>query len=285
VVSPDPAAAPAFSPPMRLKVGSPAIDVGNHSFNGQPLDLGQQPRIQGLAIDMGAFEATPAPHLEVHKSASSVTVKVGEVVTYTYEVINTGAITLTALSATDDKLGAVNLGVSELAPLASVSIALATMAVEGDLPGPLVNTATVTGTSALSGTVVATDTASVSISYRPRLAVTMAPSVNSALPGTTVTYTVQVQNTGDVNLTAVAATDDRLGAVALNATTLAPGATAMGTLAYTVQSSDLPGPLVDTVTGVGVTPLGRQVKGQDLATVAVIEPTPPVTIYLPIIRR
>ena len=259
--------------------------MGNNSFNSQPLDLGQQPRIQGLAIDMGAFEATPAPHLAVHKTASSATVKVGEVVTYTYEVINTGAITLTALSATDDKLGAVNLGVSELAPLASVSTALATMVVEGDLPGPLVNTATVTGTSALSGTVVATDTASVSISYRPRLAVTIAPNVNSALPGTTVTYTVQVQNTGDVNLTAVAATDDRLGAVALDATTLAPGATATGTLAYTVQSSDLPGPLVDTVTGVGVTPLSTQVQGQDSATVAVIDPTPPATLYLPIIQR
>jgi hypothetical protein len=259
--------------------------VGNNSFNSQPLDLGQQPRIQGLAIDMGAFEATPAPHLAVHKRASSATVKVGGVVTYTYEVINTGAITLTALNATDDKLGAVNLGVSELAPLASVSTALTYMVIEGDLPGPLVNRTTVTGASALSGTVVATDTASVAISYRPRLAVTIAPNVNSALPGTTVTYTVQVRNTGDVNLTAVAATDDRLGAVALDANTLAPGATAAGTLAYTVQSSDLPGPLVDTVTGVGVTPLSTQVKGQDSATVAVIEPTPSPTLYLPIIQR
>lgn len=98
------------APPLRLKAGSPAIDVGNHSFNSQPLDLGQQPHIQGLAIDMGAFEATPAPQLAMHKRTSSATVKVGEVVTYTFEVINTGAITLTALSATDDKLGAVNLG-------------------------------------------------------------------------------------------------------------------------------------------------------------------------------
>jgi hypothetical protein len=52
-----------------------------------------------------------------------------------------------------------------------------------------------------------------------------------------------------------------------------------------VQSSDLPGPLVDTVTGVGVTPLSTQVKGQDSATVAVIEPTPSPTLYLPIIQR
>ena len=60
---------------------------------------------------------------------------------------------------------------------------------------------------------------------------------------------------------------------------------ATGTLTYTVQSSDLPGPLVDTVTGVGVTPLSKQVKGQGSATVALNEPIPPATLYLPIIAR
>ena len=65
------------------------------------------------------------------------------------------------------------------------------------------------------------------------------------------------------------------------------GATATGFLTYTVQSSDLPGPLVDTVTGSGTTPLSAQVTGTDSATVSVIDPNPPppYALFFPSIQK
>ena len=135
-----PASAPSFGGDYRLKGDSPAIDVGNNAFNSLPKDLAQRPRIQGATIDMGAFEATSAPHVALHKSVNTPTAKVGATVSYTYEVVNTGAVTLTAISATDDRLGTVDFGVSELAPSASATTALSYTVSEGDLPGPLTNT-------------------------------------------------------------------------------------------------------------------------------------------------
>jgi len=44
----------------RLLAGSPCIDVGNNAAVTVTTDLDGNPRIQGLCVDMGAFEATPA---------------------------------------------------------------------------------------------------------------------------------------------------------------------------------------------------------------------------------
>jgi cytochrome c peroxidase len=72
--------------------------------------------------------------------------------------------------------------------------------------------------------------------------------VARARVGQTITYTYQVSNTGGLPLASVHASDDRLGAVALDRTTLAPGETTGGMLTYTVADADLPGPLVNSVT-------------------------------------
>lgn len=57
--------------------------------------------------------------------------------------------------------------------------------------------------------------------------------------GTLVTYTYTVTNTGDVTLTGIALTDDKLGSITLGATTLAPGSTTSGTATYTVTQADI----------------------------------------------
>jgi uncharacterized repeat protein (TIGR01451 family) len=288
VTAVDPAGAPVFTPPLRLESNSPAVDKGSDAFNSLSTDLRQQPRIQGAAIDMGAFEVTPALHLALNKSVNTSSAKIGETITYTFKLVNTGAVTLTAISASDDHLGDIDFGVPELAPTATVSAELTYTVTAGDLPGPLSNLATVTATSSLSGTVVTTDTAAVSLSYRPRLAVTKTASVGSALPGETITYTYGIRNTGDVGLSGVQATDSLLGNVPLNTTSLAVGASAIGTLSYTVQTADLPGPLVNTVEAAGTAPLGTLVKDQTSVTVSVIDPNPVSalsSLYLPTMNK
>jgi len=83
------------------------------------------------------------------------------------------------------------------------------------------------------------------------LSVTKIADPTSAGIGDTITYSYEVENTGDVTLTLVSATDDKLGAVTLDKTTLAPGETTTGTLTYDVVEGDLPGPIVNTVDAEG----------------------------------
>ena len=288
----NPSKAPDFTQALKLRHGSPAINVGNNSFNSQPLDLGQQPRIQDSIIDMGAFEAKPAPHVAVHKHVSTPTARIGETVTYTYEVVNTGTITLTALSGADDKLGALNFGVSELAPGAVAVTSLAYTIVAGDLPGPLANLVTVNATSALSGTVVATDTATVSISNRPDVELKATAHPNTAKEGAQVTFDYVVTNIGDVPLQGITASDTILGTITLSSTSLAPGASATGSGSYTVLHSDLPGPLTNKATAAGASPTGKQVAATVTTSVALeAKPTPPIppvgptTLYLPVVQK
>jgi hypothetical protein len=82
----------------------------------------------------------------------------------------------------------------------------------------------------------------------PGIEVTKTASMETATVGQTITYTYQVTNTGNVNLTDVSASDDKLGAVTFGTVTLAPGQSATGLLTYVVAAGDLPGPLTNIVT-------------------------------------
>lgn len=98
-------------------------------------------------------------------------------------------------------------------------------------------------------------------------AVSKHASVATANVGDAVVYTLRITNSGTVILNNVRAVDDNLGAVALNATSLAPGAVASGSVTYTVQAGDLPGPLIKTVTATALTAGGNSVQAQAGATV------------------
>ena len=88
--------------------------------------------------------------------------------------------------------------------------------------------------------------------------------------GDAVVYTFRITNSGTVLLNNVSAVDDKLGTVALDATSLAPGAAATGVVTYTVQASDLPGPLVNAVTATALSAGGDPVQGQATASVRLI---------------
>lgn len=103
--------------------------------------------------------------LSTSKVVNAGTASPGETVTYTYYVTNTGDVSLSGVIAVDDPLGTVTLGASTLAPDEWTTGVLTYTVIEGDLPGPLVNTVIVTGTL-LAGTSV-TDTDTVSVALTP----------------------------------------------------------------------------------------------------------------------
>jgi hypothetical protein len=101
--------------------------------------------------------------LSLSKSADLTSAAAGETITYTYTVSNTDNFTIENISLVDDKIGAISLTDTTLAPGESTN-ATATYAVTiSDLPGPIINTATVTGTDP-DGTLISATTANVSIS-------------------------------------------------------------------------------------------------------------------------
>lgn len=205
--------------------------------------------------------------LALTKAASSDTAAVGETITYEYSITNNGSVTINDLTLTDDKLGAITLGTDTLAPGASTTGSASYTVLETDLPGPLVNNATASGTDSQNGAVTTTATESVELTYTSSMEVTKTPSGNTANVGETVTYSYTVRNTGTVTINSLSITDDKLGAVTLNQTSLAPGQTAIGTATHTVVEADLPGPLTNNVTATGTDILGDEVTEQAEATV------------------
>jgi uncharacterized repeat protein (TIGR01451 family) len=119
----------------------------------------------------------------------------------------------------------------------------------------------------------------VTVANAPAITVTKTADVAVARAGQTLTYTYRVTNTGNVPLSGLLAHDDRLGAVPLAVTSLAPDQGTAGALTYTVLSGDLPGPLLNIVIVTGTLPTGADVTASAGASVRL----PWCQIYLPLI--
>ncbi|MDD4446885.1 MAG: hypothetical protein PHN61_04325, partial [Methanothrix sp.] len=225
---------------------------------------------QGVAVTGRAtatVQLTYTATLQVTKTPSTTTANVGETVTYQFQVRNTGSVTINSLTLVDDRLGAVTLDRDSLSPGEAANGTATHLVVEGDLPGPLTNVATATGTDRVGAPVTATATATVQLTYTAALHVTKTPSATTAAIGDTVTYQYSVVNTGNVTVNALTLTDDKLGAITLNTAQLAPGASATGTATHIIVEADLPGPLTNIATARATDSQNKPVTSTATATV------------------
>jgi uncharacterized repeat protein (TIGR01451 family) len=237
--------------------------------------------IQGddLAVTyIGLQECLPvqnAPAISVVKTVTPTVANVGDTVTYTYVVTNTGNVELTGVTLNDDRLGAITLPGGTLGVGQSFTVNVNYTIQDGDLP--LTNIATTSGTPPTGPAVTDTDSATVNPGVgtpQPAIGVNKSVSPNRASVGDTVTYTYVVTNTGNVTLTNVTLNDDRLGAISLPVTTLNPGQSTTVTVTYTIQPGDLP--LTNVATVAGTPPTGGSVSASDRATVRPPgDPAPP----------
>ena len=225
---------------------------------------------QGVAVTgqaTASVELTYTASLQVTKTPSAQTANVGESVAYQFQVKNTGLVTISALALTDDKIGSITLDNTSLAPGETANGSATYTVVETNLPGPLTNVATVTGTDSQGVAVAGQATASVELTYTAALQVTKTPSVSTAAVGESVTYQFSVSNTGNVTINSLTLTDDKLGDITLNTALLAPGANATGSATHTVIETDLPGPLTNVATAKGTDTQGKSVTAQAKASV------------------
>ncbi|QQP95460.1 DUF7507 domain-containing protein [Lysobacter enzymogenes] len=241
----------------------------------------------------------PAASLELTKTAGAVVDTdtpangagdVGDTITYTFAVKNTGNVALTNVNVTDPLLPSLTCtAVATLAPGASQTLSCSAgnvyVLTQTDVDnGKVDNTATGRGTTPSGGTVTDDDSKTVTITAAPSLELTKTagavvdadtPANGAGDVGDTITYSFAVKNTGNVALTNVNVTDPLLPSLACTAiATLAPGASQTLTCSagnvYVLTQTDVDnGKVENTATGKGTTPSGGTVSDDDSKTVAI----------------
>ncbi len=238
--------------------------------------------------------------LAVVKTASAATVKPGQALVYTIVVTNNGPSDATLVSLADNipdgiqinsatsTVGTVTipasaidttasnaddltLNIGNLANAASVTITVNATVLPGTT-GTITNTANVSTTdTSLTETITNNNTSSVTTTLTPEidLAITKTDSVDPAIAGSPLTYTITVTNAGPSTATSVNVTDNlptgvtftsgtasqgtvsnAAGVVTGNLGTLAPGATATMTVIVGVNAATR-GTVTNTVSVVG----------------------------------
>ena len=264
----------------------------------------------GFATDQATvyilIEQTPAPAITIVKTAEydpivngECTSAVGDIITYTFSVTNTGNVDLTGVTVTDPLFEAPNAVVAIAGPTGDdgdgilengeewIYTADYTITQEDLNTGSVTNQATVmamdedgTEVEDLSGTDVDNDDATVTdVCQDPSITIVKTaeydPIVNgecTSAVGDIITYTFSVTNTGNVDLTDVTVTDPLFEApnavVAIAGPTgddgdgiLENGEEWIYTADYTVTQTDLnTGSVTNQATATGTPPVGDDVS-------------------------
>ncbi len=255
-----------------------ATCTATHTVTQADLDAGSivnvataraQPPI-GVAIsdpsDPITVPATLSPALLTTKSSPTPSFSaVGDVIDYTITVKNTGNLTINSLTIGDPKADAPPVcAATTLAPGATTTCTAKHSVTQADLDAGIVDNVATASAVLLGGGTVSdvSDTVSVPAVQQKSLLTTKTLASGSitsyAAVGDVISYTIAVQNTGNVTVTGVAASDPVADASPGCApTTLVPGATSTCTATHTVTQADLDRGSVDNVaTGIARPPSG-----------------------------
>ncbi|WP_230208418.1 hypothetical protein [Microlunatus sp. Gsoil 973] len=234
-----------------------------------------------LDSDEALVTASTAPAIDIQKTADPTEFgTAGTPITYTYQVTNTGNVTLDDVRVTDPHVGlsAVSCAPAQgatLEPGDQMDCTAVYTTTQGDLnSGSVTDTATVVGSPPTGSNVTDTDQALITANQGPaiQIAKTVAPDTFGAV-GTPITYSYQVTNTGNVTLNDVQVTDPHDGLSTISCSpsqgsSLDPGSAMSCTASYSATQADLNiGSITDTATVVGSPPTGPNVTDSDQALV------------------
>jgi len=213
------------------------------------------------------------PAITLVKDVAPDVIHSGDSVTYTYAITNIGDTDLSGLSLNDDVLGDLTYLLPSLElPAGASTTAEITVPIDADVT----NIGTVVAyygepDSSFGGELEALSMANVDV-INPDMVVRKSADKTVVLEDELVTYSYEVENTGDVPLDAVQLTDDQLGAVTIDKTTLAPGE-----IAYGSASSAIAVDTLNVATATAVDPLQMTLQRTAEASVDVIHPA--VEVY------
>lgn len=156
----------SFTPPanyavtLRNQGANDAIDSDADPVTGKSGPVTLAAGETNLTIDAGLWRTTSSVRLKKFTNGEDADtptgpeVGVGDEVTWTYDITNTGNVTLTNVTLVDDKEGSVTCPLTTLLPGQSMTCVLTGIA----SPGQYANTAVVTGTPTIDPTKPVTDT-------------------------------------------------------------------------------------------------------------------------------
>ena len=225
------------------------------SVSGTP----SQGTLPTTTADESVTPEGPAPSLSFDKRAVDTNfAAVGDVVSYEYDVENTGNVTISGVAVTDDKITTVNCPVTTLAPGESTTCMADYTVTQDDLnTGSVTNNASADGTPTGGTLTPPTDSETVNGAQSPEFTLAKtAIDTNFAMVGDTLDYEYLVTNTGNVEISGIAVTDDKIASISCPVTTLMPTGTVTCTGSYTVTQADIDAGSVTNIAEATATPAG-----------------------------
>jgi hypothetical protein len=254
-------------------VNSAVVGVGTVNASGNVLVAGVS--IPVATNGYGAYDISNQktwinPSISIEKATNGEDadtptgpmILVGDPVNWTYVVTNTNGTVLTNVVVTDDK------GVTVSCPKTTLAVGEEmTCTANGTAEaGQYANIGTVVGTPPVGSNVTDTDPShyfgvapSIDIEKATNGEDADAPTGPSIPVGDSVVWTYVVENTGNVDLSNVVVTDDKLGAINCPKTTLAVGES----MTCTANGTAMAGQYSNLGTVVGTPPVGPNVTDSD----------------------
>lgn len=240
--------------------------------------------------------ATPTPRVSLEKSVApddAASFVVGQQLTYSFVVTNTGSVTLTDLGVTEKSFSGTGGSVSPVCPASApvppqgqVTCTATYTLTQADIDnGEVLNSATAQGTPP-TGAAVTSPVSTVAVPGDPAPALTVDKTASPQLvssAGDVVNYSFAVVNTGNVTLKNVVVNESAFSGTGgtptvtcpAEAAIMLPGARVVCTASYTLTPADADQPrLTNTATATGTPPTsagGDVTSGPSTATVEVSE--------------
>ena len=280
-------------PVSALAIGGSIVCTATHAVTQIDLDNGlftnvataQATNVSNNTVSSSGSVAVPAtqtPAMTLRKIATTPSFSaVGDNVSFTIDVINTGNVTLSSVGVVDINatLGACSPAtpVAALAPGNTVSCTATRTVTQVDLDAGIINnTAEATATDPLGGSLSRSGSASASAVDAPALTFTKTPITSTFLAvGAPVEFSLLLENSGNITLTSVNIIDANatIGncSPALPVATLAPGARVACVATHLATQADLDAGSVINVAdasaaGRGTTVITKQAFGTVLGT-------------------
>lgn len=171
-------------------------------------------------------------------------------ITFTYIITNrTGSPLSGKITVTDSLTGGCSVNANNLVPDATISCTATYTITQADLDNGSISTVAYATVSTYTSNTVNVTLYAI---QRPSLSLTKTASTSAASPGTKISYTYVITNTGNVTLPSITTTDNILGSVC-SGSSLAPGAQLPCTVPYTIPN---PAPSTITNTAQATAPFG-----------------------------
>ena len=247
-----------------------AGEVVNQAFAETLFGPGDTPVVSAPVTETALADTMPS--LSLTKSAATLPVTtVGQVLTYSFEIENTGNQALNSVSVSDPLIPALSCDFATLA-VGAVETCSATYTVTQDNvdAGSLTNTATVEALTPQGDLIDETDSITVAMpAAGPAVRIEKSASPDPFGPvGSGITYTFEVFNDGNVTLSNLVVTDPIDSGFSCTIPTIAVGTSDTSCFLNVVVAQDDVdnGDIVNTASVEGTDPFGTTVTGTDTIT-------------------